>query len=280
MASACAIPYCFKLCQANGPATGWVVVQAFQQNVVVGRIAGLRVSSESDRDMYRLRTASDVPLGGASYYGRREGFGRKLGGALSALGRMILPVLTLLAALAGMYLYRDTPVPLSLIGREMPWLTAAHLLVPAGFFCVFLTNRRYGPAYASAQIFLALIAVVALVLFAGERINAFLPLDSVPSLRDAAAFGGAFLAAGLVSSVMFDCARGAKWWSAPLVGFCAAAIVFSFAFFAICYVGTGTAWLKQAIDYMALLAGEGVLLLIPFWLLRRIVPPMSGFGGY
>jgi len=254
------------------------VVRAYKRDVVVGRVAGLRVNSESDRDIYRLRTANGAPFVAA--YGRRDDFGHKLLGILTAIGRMILPVLGLLAAVAAIYLYRDTPLPLSLGGVDMPWLTAAHLLVPVGFFCLFLTNRRYGPAYAFAQLLAALIAVVALVAFAGTRIDAFLPLDAVPSFRDAAAFGGAFFAAGVVSTVMFDCARGAKWWTAPLFGFIGAALVFPPVFFAASLAGTGSDWLPPAFAYMGVLLGEGLLLLVPFWLLRRIVPPLSGFGGF
>jgi hypothetical protein len=31
---------------------------------------------------------------------------------------------------------------------------------------------------------------------------------------------------------------------------------------------------------MGLIAAEGLALLIPFWAMRRMVPPVDGFGGY
>jgi uncharacterized PurR-regulated membrane protein YhhQ (DUF165 family) len=254
------------------------VVRAYkQQGVVVGRVGGLRISSETNRDIYRLRTAGDASIA-LFGYSRGGDFAHMILGGLMAAARLILPVLTLLSAITGVFLYRDTPMPVPFLGLDMPWLTAGHLLVPAGFFCVFLTNRRYGPAYAFAQIFAAFAAILALVLFAGARIDAFLPLDGIPTLRDSAAFGGAFLAAGAVSIVLFDCARGPHWWTAPLMGFLGAALVFPPVFFAVSL--SGTAWLTPAVAFMGVLGGEGLLLLVPFWLMRRIVPPVLGFGGY
>jgi len=252
-------------------------VRAYNRDVVPGRIGGLRIASE-DRGLYRLRTASDAPYMGVYGYGRRESFLDKLVAGLATVARVAVAALILSAWLVAVFLYRDTPFEVFGIGTG--WLTVSHALVPVGFYCVFMTNRRYGPAYALAQVMMTLGAVVGLVVFARDALNQYMPLDTVPTLREAMAFGGAFLAASFVSIVAFDGARGRRWWTAPLIGFLVAAIVFALAFFAALYAGTADAWLNQGLQYMGLIAGEGVLLLIPFWVMRRMVPPMAGFGGY
>jgi hypothetical protein len=212
-------------------------VRAYKRDVVPGRIGGFDLAVE-ERGPYRLRTASDVPYVSA-YSWRHDGFGHRLG-----------------AVVAG--------------------LTVSHLLIPIGLFCVFMTNRRYGPSYAFAQVMVTVIAVVAVVLFAGGALAEFVRQETVPSFGEAAAFGGAFFAASFVSIVVFDGARGPMWWTAPLLGFLSAAIVYAGVFTALQPSGG----IEHALQYMGVLTGEGILLLVPFWAMRRMVPPMAGFGGY
>jgi len=229
---------------------------------------------------YRLRSASDAAWSGSTAYGHRETFGQKFGAGLLAVTRMILPVLALLATFAGLYLYRDTPVPLFLDGKGTPWLTAGHLLVGVGFLSIHLTNRRYGPAFAFAQVVVSSALIVAFIFLAASEIKAYVPQDTMPAMREAAAFGAAFFLASFVSIVVFDGTRGARWWTAPLFGFLTAAVFFAWIFYAAAYAGTGAFWLNHALVYGAVLASEGILMLIPYWMLRRIVQPLSGFGGY
>jgi len=236
--------------------------------------------ASTDDGPYRLRSASDTAFGGHAVYGQRETFGQKIAVAAAAVLRMILPVLALLACVVGLYLYRDTPVPLFLSGTGAPWLTTAHLLLPLGFFCVHLTNRRYGPAYAFAQVVVASALVAGVILFAGSAIDTFVPQDTVPPMREAMGCGGAFFIAAFISIVVFDATRGAQWWTAPLFGFLAAAIFFALIFVPAAYAGLDFRWFDHGLKYMGLLSGEAVLLLIPYYLLRRIVQPMSGLGGY
>ena len=253
-------------------------MRAFKQDTFsAGRIgAGYRISAQSLEDgPYRLRTASDAPWSASYGYGRRDGFGRRIVEAVAAVLRLIVPVLVLLGCVSGVYLYRDTPVPLESFGLQ--GITASHLFVPVSFFCVFMTNRRYGPAFAFAQVVITSAIVVAMSLFGSDTVKTALAVDPVP-VREAAAFGGAFFVASFVSIVVFDAARGAYWFTAPLFGFISAAIVFPFAFFP--FAGISVSWLADAVQFAGLVAGEGLLLLIPFFFLRRIIAPMSGFGGY
>lgn len=253
------------------------MVRAYKRDLIVGRVGGLNMASQ-DRGLYRLRTASDAPYTGVYSYGRQESFLERVGAAVGAILRLAICATILAAWLAAIYLYRDTAVAVFGIGTG--WLTVSHLLVPVGFYCVFMTNRRYGPAYAFAQVVMTLALAVGMVLFARDTLSQIVPLDTVPPVREALAFGAAFLAAGFVSIAAFDGARGPRWWTAPLFGFLSAAVVFAAVFFAIGFAGTGTAWLDQGFAYMGLIAAEGLVLLVPFWAMRRMVPPMPGFGGY
>lgn len=261
-----------------------VKVRAYKRDVVPGRIGGMNMASE-DRGPHRLRTASGAAYAGAFGQPRRETFLDKFGVAVASLAalacvavRVTASALILGAWLLAEFLYRDTPADVFAIGTG--WLTLSHLLVPVGFYCVFMTNRRYGPAYAFAQVVTTLAAAAGLILFAQDALAEIIPLDHIPPMREVAAFTGAFFVSSFVAIVAFDGFRGPRWWTAPLIGFLCAAIVFSGVFFAALYVGTDVAWLGEGLNYMGVIAAEGLALLIPFWAMRRMVPPMSGFGGY
>ena len=227
---------------------------------------------------YRLRGASDAAW--PSYgYGQRVTIGQRLGEALRAIIRTILPVVALSAALGSMYLYMDTPLPY-FADAYGPWLTVSHLLLPAAFLAIHLTNRRYGPAYAFAQVVLALAALAALALFGGDVVHRLLPPTVTPTLRDVAAFAAAFLIAGFLAIVAFDGARGPRWWTAPLIGSVVAAIVYAPVFYLSAYAGTTAPWLGHMAVHGGLLLAGAVVGLLPFWLLRGIIQPLPGFGGY
>jgi uncharacterized PurR-regulated membrane protein YhhQ (DUF165 family) len=235
-----------------------------------------------DVGLYRLRSASDAALHGQYAYGRRETLWQRLVGAMLVVGRLVLPVLLLLSALAAMYLYKDTkapPVP-GLDALNGGWLTVSHLILPTSFFAVALTNRRYGPAYAFAQVAIACAITTAVTLFAGDSITSIVQAPTAPLSRIVAAFGIAFLSANFVAILVFDGARGPRWWAAPLLSSLAAAVTYSVVFTPVAYAGTADFSLVQAGAYCGVLVAAGVVLLIPYWLLRGLVPPLSGFGGY
>jgi uncharacterized PurR-regulated membrane protein YhhQ (DUF165 family) len=212
-------------------------------------------------------------------YGRREGIWFRIGSAVRAVARLVMPVLLLLASFAAIYLYLDTPAT-SLAGSvDGHWLTMGHLLVPVSFLCVHLTNRRYGPAYAFAQVVLALAASVAFVVLVAPALAPYVPVRTVPDLRVAAAFGGAFFVASFVSIVVFDGARGPRWWMAPLLGMLASVVIFGLVFYPAAYAGDGD-WPHRMAVHLEFLAGIAVLSLVPYWVLRGFVRPMPGYNGY
>lgn len=223
--------------------------------------------------------------GGASaisgpYFGYRDTLGHKTVGAFKAVGRLVIPVALLLGVLMQILDYSDVILPFLPGSDGNYWLNGAHLLLPAAFFVVHLTNRRYGPGYAFAQIAVTFAAVLAFILFAKEDADLFVRPEAVPTMRIAAAFGGGFFVAGFLSIVAFDGARGPCWWSAPLVGFLTAAIVFPSVYYPIAYIGVDSPWMMDGLTYMGLLGAAAIAMLFPYYLLRGIVPPQPGFGGY
>jgi uncharacterized PurR-regulated membrane protein YhhQ (DUF165 family) len=214
------------------------------------------------------------------YFGYRDTTWHRIVDASVMVGRMILPVGLLLFALFEMQENAGTTVAYFPGTDGRFWLSGSHLLLPLAFFAVHLTNRRYGPAYALAQAVLGLAALFFIDLYANNGADPAIQTVAIPSLRLAVAFAVAFFAAGFVSIIAFDGARGPYWWSAPLVGFLCAAIFFPLFFFPAAYAGLGDPWIGEGLTYMGILAGEGIALLFPYYLLRRIVPPLSGFGGF
>jgi uncharacterized PurR-regulated membrane protein YhhQ (DUF165 family) len=231
-----------------------------------------------DDGPYRLRSATDATWHQQGY-GQSVSFGRRVADVFRAVLRMILPVAALCTALAAMYLYMDTALPYFADGKT-PWLTMSHLLLPAAFIAVHLTNRRYGPAYAFAQIVLSFAAAGAAILFGRDIIELLLPAAAFPSVREVVSFGGAFFVAGFLSIIAFDGARGPRWWTAPLIGSIVASLAFAPIFYAAAYAGSHTPWFEHMGIHTGLLLGGAVLGLIPYWMLRRIVQPLPGFGGF
>jgi uncharacterized PurR-regulated membrane protein YhhQ (DUF165 family) len=196
------------------------------------------------------------------------------------MGRLVLPVLLLVSALAACYVYLDIKLAL-LSDSSGQWLSLGQVLLPAAFFSVALTNRRYGPSYAFAQVVLAFIAIAGAVVLGEDSLRGLLPVHAMPSVRFVGSFGVAFFLASFVSILLFDGARGPRWWTAPLFGLIAPAFVFAAIFFPAAYAGLGdTLWVQHMFDFFGLMLGAAMLSLIPYWALRGVVPPLSGFGGY
>ena len=218
---------------------------------------------------------------GRAYEPRAMGAGGAAGRLVPVLGALLqlfLPILLLMALGAGTLLYGDRPV--TWLGTETAqWLTLGHLVVPLTFFAIQLTNRRYGPAYAFAQTVLAwLIGGAGLWAVSGD-----LPAligHAIPPANEVLAFGAALFFAHLFSVFVFDRTRGPRWWSAPFQSTLWGGIVFCLVAFPAAYLGTNVAWSAQMLTYIGIMAASAVVLLAPYWTLRGVVPPQSGFGGY
>ena len=263
--------------QNNWTGAGRGEVRAYESGAARGESTH-RMAVGIDDGPYRLRGASDATWH-TQGYGQNAGIGRRLMDGFRAVLRTIIPVLALCTALAAMYLYMDTTLPY-FADAGVRWLTVSHLLLPVAFLTVHLTNRRYGPSYAFAQVVLSFAVLAAAVIFGAKMIQMFLPEAIVPSVRMVAAFSAAFFVAAFVGIIAFDGARGPRWWTAPLIGSVVASLIFAPIFYAAAFAGTSGPWFAHMGIHTGLLIGGAILALIPYWLLRRVVQPLPGFGGY
>jgi uncharacterized PurR-regulated membrane protein YhhQ (DUF165 family) len=196
--------------------------------------------------------------------------------AIGAFVRLVIPVV-LLATLGGAsYVYAGVPAP---VLTDHPWLNMGLLVLPVTFLAVHLTSRRYGAGYAVAQVLLTFAVVAALAYFGRDQITMALGEQHAP-LRMIAGFAGGLFVAQMVAIFLFDRLRGPRWWQAPLMASLIGGVALSLIAFPASFAGTSIDWSGRMLDYMAVTSVAAVLLVIPYWMLRPLVPPRSGFGGY
>jgi hypothetical protein len=225
-------------------------------------------------------SVADAGVGriGASHAARDESLASRVVAVLAAGLRLVVPVALLLITGAAAFAYSNVPVSW-ITGPNDTWLTMGQLLLPLTFLAVHLTNRRYGAAYAFAQVIGAWIIGVA----AFQAIDvqaAALAHVTLTGMREIAGFASGLVAAQLVAVFVFDRARGPRWWSGPLFASLWAAAVLCFVAYPAAYAGTQVDWINHMFVNLWLAAGAGVLLLIPYWAFRPVVQPLSGFNGY
>lgn len=161
------------------------------------------------------------------------------------------------------------------------WLTLSHAIVPVVFLLSNLVNRRYGEHFAMAHVVASWSCAALIALAVIFRIDPSLAISgALPSVRVAAAFLGAMSIGQLVGVFVFDRTRGVEWWRAPLYSALAASFVAVVTFYVAGYGGGDWIWLNR----MAVDAGVKVVmafaLLAPYYLLRPIVRPLGGLGGF
>jgi uncharacterized PurR-regulated membrane protein YhhQ (DUF165 family) len=211
-----------------------------------------------------------------SYGSHETSFLGRIGAAAGAFVRLVIPVV-LLATLGGAsYVYAGVPAP---VLTDIPWLNMGLLVLPIAFLAVHLTNRRYGAGYAVAQVLLTFTTVAALAYFGRDQITAALGEQRVP-LRMIGGFAAGLFVGQMIAIFLFDRLRGPRWWQAPLMASLIGGVVLSLVAFPASFAGTQIDWSGHMLDYMAVTSAAAVLLVIPYWILRPLVPPRSGFGGY
>ena len=198
--------------------------------------------------------------------------------AITAVARLVVPIVLLLTTFIASYLYNDTT--LASLGMAVDGLTLGAVLLPTAFFASHLTNRRYGPGYAFWQIVATWLIAAALFTVARKYLGTSALPVPFATARLAWTFLAALFSAEVVGVVVFDAARGPHWWSAPLFASLWAGAVFCLIYYPAAFLGTGSAWVTEFLIHLALMAAMAVLLAIPYWLLRAIVRPLPGFGGY
>ncbi|HEY5346914.1 MAG TPA: hypothetical protein VIJ72_01885, partial [Rhizomicrobium sp.] len=225
---------------------------------------------------YRLRGYEGSPTGG-SFHGPVS-FWRRIVEAVLVVVRLIVPVALLLTMLAATYLYGDVKVSWASSLAQGARLTGGDLILPFAFLAIHLTNRRYGAGYAFAQLILAMLAAAAVIILDPANIDNW--IQPVLTTRLVIAFASAFFFANLIAIAMFDASRGPRWWTAPLYGSISAFIIFSAIYYPAAFAGSGADWMKDAIIHFGVFMASAVLLLIPYWMMRGMMRPLSGLNGY
>jgi uncharacterized PurR-regulated membrane protein YhhQ (DUF165 family) len=251
-----------------------VFVSAYEAGVNARRRGAARFSADvADFGTRRERNPIDmIGRAHAGTYSQHKTSGA-FGRALAALLRLVLPVVLLLTAGAACIVYSDIPVEGLGTFAGKP-LSLGLALLPLTFFVIHLTNRRYGASYAFAQIVAAWAVAIAML-------PSMLPL--LPSGLDARVVAGVcagLFVAQILAVVLFDGLRGPTWWRAPFFASLIGGIALCLIGFPAAFSGTGAHWSGEMLGYMGLTSGEAVLLLVPYALLRSLVPPRPGYGGY
>lgn len=240
---------------------------------------------EADVGPYRLRHAQDAqwPPKDRAYGGTIENLWQRIAFPLLVTGRLVLPVVLLATLLAAAYLYTDAllVLPNAPAMAQHAMLAISDLILPAAWFAIHLTNRRYGAHYAFGQLVAGLVLIAVLALINPYDIDNWIDATPALSARALAAFCAAFLIANFVAITFFDAARGPRWWTAPLASSIAASFVFSALYYPAAFAGgQQIAWTNSALVHFALFFVESVALLVPYWLLRPAMRPMPGLNGY
>ena len=206
-----------------------------------------------------------------------------------ALLRLLVPVAAAVVTLAAAWELRTMPITAldGLLAPNRPdlfpstWLSAGHFMVPVIFLLTNLVNRRYGQDYAIAHVLTswALAAMVAIA--AINKLDPRLPLaGNLPELRAAIAFVGAFVVAQSFGALVFDRTRGVVWWHAPLYAGLGSSFLSMFIFYPGAYFGTDPIWLNHMAVDVGVKAAMSFVLLVPYFILRPVIRPMPGFGGF
>jgi len=243
---------------------GWGVVSGFESGIRADRVIG------------EQRLAASTEAFGSSYSrfgrGQERGFGRTLLGGVAALLRLVIPVVLLLAIGATTVAYANQSA--AVLGH--PWMSLGLAALPVTFLAVHLTNRRYGPSYAFWQVILAWLVAGAVVVGGAE--NSLAPIPALT--RDAIGFASGLFVAQMIAIFVFDRLRGPRWWKAPLFASLFGGLVLCLVAFPSAYFGTGVNWTSRMIDYFTWTSILSLILLVPYWMMRGLVVPKSGFGGY
>ena len=233
---------------------------------------------DRDPSPYRLRHGEDAtwPPVARAYGGEVESDWKRAAEIGIIVLKLLVPVLLLLllTLLLAVYLYADAMVAAPM--AQGVSLTVADMVLPGCWTIIHLTNRRYGPAYAFAQLAAGFVLAALVALVNPGEIDNWLPDLPTLSWRAVLAFFAAFGIANFVAIVVFDAARGTRWWSAPLAASAAAAFVYSGLYYPLAFGGQPLNALAHFLLYLV----EGTVLLVPYCLLRPAMRPLNGMNGF
>ena len=232
---------------------------------------------------YRLREDAAWPPVSRAYGGEPQDIRTRYARPIRISTRLILPVTLLTIILASAYLYTDAllVLPAMPAAVQSAMLAVSDLILPLGWYALHLTNRRYGAPYALGQMLAAFGLLTLVALLNPGDVDHWINNNPALSLRAMLAFGACFLFANFLGLILFDAARGPRWWSAPLAASFAASLVFSVLYYPAAFLGVpDTSWANGVWVHFTLFFGESLLLLLPYHLLRPAMRPLYGMNGY
>jgi len=200
------------------------------------------------------------------------------------LMRLIMPAILLAALYIFSFYLLQVPLGLSLeteniLANPAWWMTWGHLSLAVAFFAVALTNRAHGPGMAFGQVLMAWAIMAGLLAFAVSADGLHAVLEELFPTKVMGAFLVALMAAHLVAIQAFDMQRGMPWWKAPLVAGIVAPLIFVLIFYPFSHPGMDAPWaIWMWMDFVAK-AGMGILLLLPYNMMRTLVRPAPGLSG-
>lgn len=210
----------------------------------------------------------------------------RLVAVLKATARLIVPVTSLVGILWLAYQGLQHQVTaFDVFGPDLwmwnpgYWLTEGHLILAFAFLAVNLTNRRYGGAYAFAQVVIGWVVIGIIGYFAERHLGPSLGASALPALESMLFFAIAFLTAQIVNVEIFDKIRGRTWWGAPLFSVLWASLVFVAIYYPLTSAGQGVPWIERAVADFAIKAVLAVVMLVPYYVMRPLIRPLPGFGG-
>lgn len=165
--------------------------------------------------------------------------------------------------------------------RPSRWLTWGHAAICVLFLLTSLVCRRYGVGASLFHVLLSVIwAVGAAAALSLELVHVNPGAVLQPTVREAVALLLALTAGQVASVFVFEHTRGVEWWNAPAYAALTAALVSMPLFYAIAYAGEDWIWLNRMSIDVALKALMAFALLVPYFILRPVVRPREGMGGY
>jgi hypothetical protein len=203
--------------------------------------------------------------------------------AAVAVMRLLFPVTAYVAALGAAWTWAS--VPAAWADAWAPgltpsaWLTQGHVLLALAFFLNNLVSRRYGFDLAVWHVLVSWIVLGLAVLASLMRLHPQLPAVVLPAPVVAAAFAGGLILGHVVAAFVFDRTRGIHWWTAPLWASVIGGLIFVAVYFGLAQPG-GAEWLGRAGVAAAVMTVMAVLLLVPYFVLRPVIRPLPGFGGF
>lgn len=205
---------------------------------------------------------------------------------VTALIRLVFPVLALCAAFLLSFYLRDVPAPeFAALGRIDPrldpsdWINRGFIVLPSVFFIMNLSSRRYGAALTLTAALIAWLALAGGIFWANrEGLIADFEEDIAPYAL-AASFTGAMAVGQLVNILLFDWLRGIPWWKAPFFAAFVGGTVFAVVF----NTRPAMVWDAELGGRLAVETGIHFIWalgqLLPTLMLRRTIRPLPGFGG-